>query len=82
MSLRETVARAISRCCKNQSDWNLRLRMADAAILEIEKSILKSSDIAVYLREVDAGTNNACWVVCNKVDPGAVLFTTLFGDAR
>jgi hypothetical protein len=29
----------------------------------------------VYLREVDAGTDNACWVVCNKVDPGAVRFT-------
>ena len=29
----------------------------------------------VYLREVDAGTDNACLVVCAKNDPGAVLFT-------
>lgn len=28
----------------------------------------------VYLREVDAGTDNACWVVCSKGDPGAVTF--------
>ena len=28
----------------------------------------------VYLREVDAGTDNACWVVCNEVDDGAVAF--------
>lgn len=31
-------------------------------------------DVVVYLREVDAGTNNACWVVCSKGDPGAVAF--------
>lgn len=28
----------------------------------------------VWLREVDAGTGNACWVVCAKGDPGAVKF--------
>lgn len=28
----------------------------------------------VYLRQVDAGTDNACWVVCAKGDPGAVAF--------
>ena len=28
----------------------------------------------VYLREIDAGTDNACWVVCAKGDPGAVEF--------
>jgi hypothetical protein len=31
----------------------------------------------VYLREVDAGTDNACWIVCNKVDEGAVPFGPL-----
>jgi hypothetical protein len=31
----------------------------------------------VYLREVDAGTDNACWVVCNKVDEGAVAFAPI-----
>jgi hypothetical protein len=29
---------------------------------------------SVWLREVDSGTPNASWVVCNKVDPGAVEF--------
>lgn len=29
---------------------------------------------AVYLRELDAGTDNACWVVCNRVDSEAVAF--------
>lgn len=31
----------------------------------------------VYLREVDAGTNNACWVVCAKEDHGAWAFAPL-----
>ena len=35
------------------------------------------ADESVYLREIDAGTDNACWVVCNKVDKGAVLFVPL-----
>lgn len=30
--------------------------------------------VAVYMIEVDAGTDNACWVVANRVDPGAVRF--------
>lgn len=29
---------------------------------------------AVYLREIDSGTDNACWVVCNRVDNDAVAF--------
>lgn len=28
----------------------------------------------VYLRRVDAGTPNECWVVCAKGDPGALAF--------
>lgn len=31
-------------------------------------------DEVVFLREVDAGTDNACWVISNRVDPGAVAF--------
>lgn len=31
----------------------------------------------VWLREVDAGTDNACWVVCARGDPGAVAHTPL-----
>lgn len=30
--------------------------------------------VTVYLAEADAGTPNACWVVCAKGDPGAVEF--------
>jgi hypothetical protein len=28
----------------------------------------------IYLREVDSGTPNECWVVCAKGDPGAIQF--------
>lgn len=28
----------------------------------------------VYLREIDTGTDNACWVVCNRVDSEAIAF--------
>lgn len=31
----------------------------------------------VWLREVDAGTDNACWVVCAKGDIGGVAFVPL-----
>jgi hypothetical protein len=31
----------------------------------------------VYLREIDAGTSNACWVVCNKMDIGSKAFVSL-----
>lgn len=31
--------------------------------------------VKVYLRELDAGTDNACWIVCNQVDSDAVEFT-------
>lgn len=28
----------------------------------------------VYLREIDGGTPNACWVVCSREDSGATPF--------
>lgn len=31
--------------------------------------------IVVYLKLLDAGTDNECWVVCAKGDPGAVPFS-------
>ncbi len=31
----------------------------------------------VFLREVDAGTDSACWVVCAKGDPGFVAFSPM-----
>lgn len=30
--------------------------------------------VEIYLREIDAGTDTACWVICNKIDPGAIRF--------
>jgi hypothetical protein len=30
--------------------------------------------ITVWLRLIDAGTDNACWVVCARGDPGAAEF--------
>ncbi len=28
----------------------------------------------VWLRKIDGGTDNACWVICAKDDPGAIEF--------
>lgn len=36
----------------------------------------------VYLRQVDPGTPNACWVVCAKGDPGAVAHIPQTPTAR
>lgn len=35
------------------------------------------NDLIIYLREIDAGTDNACWVVCARVDPDAVPFSPI-----
>lgn len=43
----------------------------------MEMIVFKRADpdsVVAYLREVDAGRDNACWVVCAKGDPGAVAF--------
>lgn len=29
---------------------------------------------SVWLKKTDAGTDNECWIICAKGDPGAVLF--------
>ncbi len=34
-----------------------------------------SEPAEVYLRKQDEGTLNACWVLCAKDDPDAILFT-------
>jgi hypothetical protein len=44
----------------------------DAKLCEAE-----AMDVLVYLREMDAGTDVACWVVCAKGDLGAVPFVPL-----
>lgn len=37
--------------------------------------------VEVYLREVDSGTDNACWVPALKGDPGAHCFSATIPDA-
>lgn len=45
-----------------------------ASIIRVyEREAGDHRDIA-YLRKVDAGTDNECWVVCAKGDPSAVQF--------
>ena len=36
----------------------------------------------IYLREIDSDTDNACWQVCAKGDPGAVPFAPLDGVSQ
>lgn len=40
------------------------------------------ADECIWLREVDAGTDNACMVVCAEGDPGAVryIYEDVVGD--
>lgn len=35
----------------------------------------EDGETVVWLREIDAGTDTACWIVCNRIDPGAVAFS-------
>lgn len=41
------------------------------------RTIITQPRQIVWLREVDADTDNACWLVCAKGDPGAVAFVPL-----
>lgn len=38
--------------------------------------------VRAWLREVDSGTDNACWIVCNRIDPGAVEFSPATGEPK
>ena len=51
----------------------------EASVGVQEKYHARAKEMArvVFLKEVDAGTPNACWVVCAKGDPGAVGFAPL-----
>lgn len=55
-----------------QDEHALRLHQMEAARARLQKRRLATA--VVYLREIDAGTDNACWVVCAKGDPSAVAF--------
>jgi len=51
-----------------------------AAKLQYDKArrtIITMPREIVWLREVDSGSDNACWVVCARGDPGAIAFTPL-----
>lgn len=67
-------------CINNPSAWESydegiseKMRAADNEIdrLDRELSAVRSARPISWLREVDAGTDNACWVVCAKGDPGS-----------
>lgn len=65
---RETEAEYLTQhraCCTADPMW-AKMDKAEAARVEVPDEI--------YLRPIDGGTPNACWVVCNKVDAGAVPF--------
>lgn len=51
--------------------WNTRLAAKPA-----------DEGVCVWLREVDSGTDNACWVVCNRIDPGAIEFASTTGEPK
>jgi hypothetical protein len=55
---------------------NLHLRDAVEAVLSPHIDAKNDFEI-VWLREVDAGTDNACWIPSNRVDPSAVAFVPL-----
>lgn len=44
---------------------------------ELLRTLIPDRRTIVYLREVDGGTDNACWVVCAKGDMGAWAFAPL-----
>ena len=38
-------------------------------------------EMEIYVKQVDGGTDNACWVICAKGDPGALLALVQPADA-
>ncbi len=40
--------------------------------MEIDELKKHLSNPIAYLREIDSGTDNSCWVVCAFGDPGAI----------
>lgn len=42
---------------------------------KIKKMLAGEFPPLVFLRLIDSGTPNECWMVCAKGDPGAVKFT-------
>lgn len=66
--VRETEAAYLSQhraCSQNDPKWAL-LDKEEASRVEVPDEI--------WLRPIDGGTPNECWVVCNKLDAGAVPF--------
>lgn len=71
----ECRTKALLQRCERGTPWDLAcVAIANAiASLASEKMRLTEGPV-VYLREHDAGTDNACWVVCANGDHGAVRF--------
>ncbi|WP_456717181.1 MULTISPECIES: hypothetical protein [unclassified Bradyrhizobium] len=55
-------------------DWINRRPIAVVDQL-LSSATAKSQDDVVWLRQADAGTDNECWVICNRADPGATPFS-------
>jgi hypothetical protein len=47
----------------------------EVTIAALRAQPVADGEVLAYLREVNAGTDNACWVICAKGDPGAVAVT-------
>lgn len=45
--------------------------------MEHDRTIITQPRQIIWLREIDAETDNSCWVVCANGDPGAVAFVPL-----
>lgn len=66
------------------SEWANAKRALTQITLQIEELEQEAGGVAipageapaerVWLREVDAGADNACWIVCARHDAGAVAF--------
>lgn len=52
--------------------WRFQITVLDVVTELWGGEPLPNEAPLAYLRELDAGTDNACWVVCAKNDPGAV----------
>lgn len=58
-------------CGSRDSIEEVRRKHPDAISCCPERNM---QPVVVYLREIDAGTENVFWTICARGDPGAVLF--------
>lgn len=66
------LATPFTQCAEWSSYVDHMLRTLAAVALP---AAVTTDDDVVWLRRIDADTDNAAWIACNRLDPGAVLFT-------